>query len=108
MFVGIIEIAVKLTEGTTLFGEVLKVNLVLDALAIITSHGPDVALDVALNGSRLEEGVHGEGRLVGHADGVVVDGEGVGRSLAKDLADQGGRENGESCCGLHLEIGRVG
>lgn len=78
-------------------------NLVLDALAIITSHGPDVALDVALNGSRLEEGVLGEGRLVGHADRVVVDGKGVGRSLAKDLADQGGRENGESCCGLHLE-----
>lgn len=79
-------------------------NLVLDALATITRHGPDVTLDIALNGSRLEEGVLGEGRLVGHADRVVVDGKGVGRrSLAKDLADQDGRENGESCCGLHLE-----
>lgn len=88
------------TERAAFLRQVLKPDLEGNAVSALGRNGGDVAPGVALEISVLEESILRKGSTVSHSNRVVSDWQCI---LTKDLADQGGRENGESCLHLHLE-----
>ncbi len=87
-----------LTKGTTLLGQVFKLDGKLGADLIGGRLGPDATLDVAFESRGCEEGLFGESSLVGGTNGVVLSGSSVFSNCA---SEKGGRGSSNESLGVH-------